>query len=175
MRINVKLVLDIDPHAAWRAVHSPAAFSELYGPLFTMSSMQGDLPTTWEPGSDVPVRLSLAGSVPLGAQLIHVSDRYTEDARGNVRILRDSGVPLTGPLATLRVWDHQMAIAPAPEDVSKTLWRERLVIAGPTAPLLWPALWSIWQWRTARLKALAPTWAHDLPVSDEAPDGTVQP
>ena len=46
--------------------------------------------------------------------------------------------------------------------LARTLWRDRLVIDGPTAPLLWPVLWGVWQWRGARIRALAPTWAHDL-------------
>jgi hypothetical protein len=89
-----------------------------------------------------------------------------------VRIFRDSGIPLTGPLASLDVWDHQMAIAPAPGDPGKTLWRDRLVIGGPTAPALWPVLWGMWQWRAARIRALAPTWAHDPESETEADRGT---
>ena len=66
---------------------------------------------------------------------------------GPVRIFRDSGIPLTGPLAALDVWDHQIAVAPAPGDPAKTLWRDRLVIGGAAAPPLWPVLWGMWQWR----------------------------
>ncbi len=162
MRILLKLVLDCDADAAWRAIHSPRALAELYGPLVDLSPMAAaGLPTALEPDADVPVRLALAGAIPLGAQLIHVSDRVVHEARGPVRILRDSGIPLTGPLASLDVWDHQMAVSVAPEDPSKTLWRDRLVIGGPTAVALWPVLWSIWQWRGTRLRQLAPTWAHD--------------
>ena len=69
----------------------------------------------------------------MGRQLIHASDRFVDEPAGRVRIFRDSGIPLTGPLASLDVWDHQMAISPAPGDPSKTLWRDRLVIGGPTA------------------------------------------
>jgi hypothetical protein len=42
------------------------------------------------------------------------------------------------------------------------------VIGGRTAPALWPGLWAAWQWRAARIRALAPTWAHD-PETDPAP------
>ena len=44
-----------------------------------------------------------------------------------------------------------MAVSPAPGDPPKTLWRDRLVIGGAIAPVLWPVLWSIWQWRGARI------------------------
>ena len=161
MRILLKLVIDCDADAAWRALHSPTAVAELYGPLMQMQPL-ADPPTSFETGTDAPVRLSVAGVVPVGSQLISVSDRETTDAAGaRVRIFRDSGMPLTGPLAALDVWDHQMAVSPAPGDPTRTLWRDRLVIGGRAAPLLWPTLWAAWQWRAARLRALAPTWAHD--------------
>lgn len=169
MRILLKLVIDCDADAAWRAVHSPRAVAELYGPMMDLSPLDPEgLPTTWEPGGDVPVQLALAGIVPMGRQLIHFSERTTQDSNGPVRIFRDSGIPLTGPLASLDVWDHQMAISPAPGDPTKTLWRDRLTIGGPTAFALWPMLWATWQWRAARIKAMAPTWAHDPELNREA-------
>jgi hypothetical protein len=85
-----------------------------------------------------------------------------------VRIFRDSGIPLTGALAALDVWDHQIAVSPAPGDPGRTLWRDRLVIGGAAAPALWPVLWAMWQWRQARIKALAPSWAYDLPAAEPA-------
>lgn len=169
MRILLKLVLDCDADAAWRALHSPRAIAELYGPVMQMNPMSpSGLPSSLEPGMDLPVALSVAGVVPVGQQLIHVSDRQTNDAHGPVRIFRDSGIPLTGPLAALDVWDHQMAVSPAPGDPTKTLWRDRLVIGGAVAPAMWPVLWATWQWRGARLRALAPTWAH---APETAPAG----
>ncbi|MGP3535901.1 hypothetical protein ACTU3I_13965 [Microbacterium sp. RD1] len=160
MRILLKLVIDCDADAAWRALHSPTAVAELYGPLLAMQPL-ADPPTSWDAGTDLPVQLSVAGAVPVGRQLISVTERETSDATGRVRIFRDSGIPLTGPLSSLDVWDHQMAVSAAPGDPGRTLWRDRLVIGGPTAALLWPVLWSTWQWRGARIRALAPTWAHD--------------
>jgi hypothetical protein len=169
MRILLKLVVDCDADAAWRALHSPRAVAELYGPLLDFDPLDPKgLPTTWSPGDDIPVQLSAAGVIPMGRQLIHTSDRFVEESHGRVRIFRDSGIPLTGPLASLDVWDHQMAISPAPGDPSKTLWRDRLVIGGPTALALWPVLWTIWQWRAARIRALAPSWAYDPGRADAA-------
>lgn len=165
MRIMLKLVLDCDADAAWRALHSPRAVAELYGPLLELEPMDpAGLPTALEPGADVPVRMRLGlGGIGIGVgdQLIHVSERTVADARGPVRILRDSGIPLTGPLAALDVWDHQMAVSPAPGDPTRTLWRERLVIGGAAAAPLWPALWAVWQWRAARLRHVAASWAHE--------------
>ncbi|WP_344060010.1 hypothetical protein [Microbacterium pumilum] len=162
MRILLKLVIDCDADAAWRAVHSPRAVAELYGPLLDMAPLDpGGLPTAWSAGDDIPVQLSAVGKVPMGRQLIHASERFADEPAGRVRIFRDSGIPLTGPLSSLDVWDHQMAISPAPGDPSRTLWRDRLVIGGSTAPALWPLLWTVWQWRAARIRAVAPSWAYD--------------
>jgi hypothetical protein len=172
MRIMLKFVIDCDADAAWRALHSPRAVAELYGPLLQMDPLAAEgLPTSLESGADVPVQLSIAGALPVGRQLIHVSERRVEEADGDVRILRDSGIPLTGPLAALDVWDHQMAVSPAPGDPTRTLWRDRLVIGGAAAPALWPGLWATWQWRGARIRALAPSWAHDpAPAPEPEPD-----
>ncbi|PZU39784.1 MAG: hypothetical protein DI573_06050 [Microbacterium sp.] len=174
MRILLRFEIDCDPDAAWRALHSPAVVAELYGPLLQMQPL-GALPTAWESGSDAAVQLSLAGALPMGRQLIQITDRVREDSRGRVRILRDSGIPLTGPLSALDVWDHQMAVAPASEDPARTLWRERLVIGGAAAPAFWPVLWTIWQWRAARIRALAPTWAFDPPTDATSPGDASHP
>ncbi len=160
MRILLKFVVACDPDAAWRALHSPRAVAELYGPLLDLQPL-APLPPTWEPGQDAAVGLFVGGLLPLGTQLIRIGERRTVEADGEVRILRDSGAALTGPLAMLDAWDHQMAVSPAPG--GGTLWRERLVIGGAAAPLLWPVLWATWQWRAARIRALAPTW--DDPAS----------
>lgn len=166
MRILLKLELDCTADAAWRALHSPRAVTELYGPLLDMAPMAASLPTSFEPGADVPVEIRALGLLPVGQQLIHASDRYTEDANGPVRIFRDSGIPLTGPLAALDVWDHQMAVSPLPGDPSRTLWRDRLTIGGIAAVPLWPMLWAAWQYRGIRLQALAPTWSYDPPAAE---------
>lgn len=168
MRILLKLVLDCDANAAWRALHSPRALAELYGPLVQLAPLTARPPSMIEPGMDVPVRVML-GPVALGDQLIHLSERFTDDRDGAVRIIRDSGMPLTGPLAALEVWDHQVAVSPASDAQSRTFWRERLVIGGAAAVPLWPVLWSAWQCRRIRLRQLAPTWAYDPDASDAEP------
>lgn len=170
MRVLLKFTIDCDPDAAWRALHSPRAVSELYGPMVDMEPMAPEgLPTTFSPGDDIPVQLTALGAIPLGRQLIHASERVVDEPAGRARIFRDSGIPLTGPLAALDVWDHQMAVSPVPGRPDQALWRDRLVIGGAAAPALWPMLWTVWQWRGARIRALAPTWAHD-PASDRASD-----
>jgi len=159
MRVMLRLTIDCDADAAWRALHSPRALAELDGPFVALASLD-DLPTSWSPGDDAVIDLAV-GPVPLGRQLIDISHVEREHRGQRVRILRDTGIPLSGPLAALDVWDHQMAVSPAPGDPGRTLWRERLVFGGRAAPALWPVLWAIWQWRAVRIRALAPTWAHD--------------
>ncbi|GAA4195822.1 hypothetical protein GCM10022219_21510 [Microbacterium oryzae] len=170
MRILQKLVLDCDVDAAWRALHSPAVLAELYGPLVRMRPLGADpLPLEWESGADAAVQLD-TGSISLGTQLIATVDR--EKNGGSVRILRDVGMPLTGPLASLDVWDHQMAVSATAD--GRTLWRERLTIGGRTAPLLWLPLWAMWQARAVRLRRLARSWAFDPELrkpADETAEG----
>lgn len=169
-RILLKFTVDCDVDAAWRALHSPHALAELYGPLVTIHPLD-PLPTMWRSGADAAVALRL-GPAPLGRQLIDVVDMARTVDGQPVRILRDAGMPLSGPLAALDVWDHQIAVSAAPSaapgDGARTLWRERLVIGGRAAPALWPVLWSAWQWRAARIRALAPTWSFD-PAADPTP------
>ncbi len=162
MRILLKLELDCTPDAAWRAVHSPTALGEIHGPLLRIHPL-GPLPTQWEPGEDAAIRYA-AGPIPLGSHLIRVAHRDAADANGPVRIFRDYGDALTGPLAVLDAWDHQMAVSAAPGGAGRTLWRERLVFTGAAAPALWPVLWGMWQWRAGHLRRLAPTWAFDPPA-----------
>lgn len=169
MRILLKLVLDCPPDAAWRALHSSRAIAELYGPLLEMSPLEAHPATSLEAGDDVPVQLRALGAIPVGRQLISVSERAAGDADGPVRIFRDSGIPLTGPLSALDVWDHQMAVSAVPGDPSRTLWRDRLVIGGAAALPLWPVLWATWQYRAMRLRALAPTWSYE-PEHDDGHD-----
>lgn len=157
MRVLLRLTIDCDVDAAWRALHSPHGLAELDGPFLTLASLD-ELPTSWTPGDDTVVDLAL-GPIRLGRQLIDISEAEREHGGQRVRILRDTGIPLSGPLAALDVWDHQMAVSAAPGN--RTLWRERLVIGGRAAPALWPVLWTAWQWRAHRIRTLAPTWAHD--------------
>ena len=90
----LKLVLDCDADAAWRALHSPRAIADLYGPFVDLAPMDAaGMPSRLEPGADVPVRMTIGAGAPggaggrggglsLGEQLIHVSERTVRDARG---------------------------------------------------------------------------------------------
>src|SRR3546814_15736285 len=113
MRILLKLVIDCDADAAWRAVHSPRAVAELYGPLLAMEPLAA-APTSWEAVTDLPVQLSLAGALPMGRPLISVSERETPDPHRRVRIFRERGIPLTGPLSGRARWDPPTCLCSPP-------------------------------------------------------------
>jgi hypothetical protein len=161
MRVLLKLILDCDPDAAWRAIQSPAVFREVSSPLFDFRPMQPEeFPTMWETGPH-PVRALAARSVPVGQQVIDISFPATRVP--DVRIMRDSGKGLSGLLALTTRWDHRMAISPDPAGTGKTLYRDQLIFdAGAIGPALWPTFWAFWQWRGAQLKRMAPSWASDI-------------
>lgn len=163
MKVLLKFEIDTDVDAAWHALRTPATLAEIYAPLITMEQLGDDgdeMDATTMPPS-LAVQLRLFGVIPIGRQLITVTTSARDFQGETVRVFRDSGIPLTGPLASLDVWDHQMALSPVPGDPSRTLWRDRLVVGGPAALLLWPTLWAMWQWRQRRIRSLARTWAHD--------------
>lgn len=168
MRVLLKEILDCPPDAAWRAIRSPAVFREVSSPLLAMESLEADgFPTLWEPGEH-PAMVRGLGLVPLGIQIIRLSE-VTDRADG-VRILRDTGRGISGPLAAVTRWNHQMAIAADPAGTGKTLYRDRLSFSAgnPAATLaLWPAFWTMWQWRMLQLRQTAPSWSHSLGVDAE--------
>jgi hypothetical protein len=153
MRVLLKAVLDCEPDAAWRAVRSPAVMREVAWPFLGFSSLDGEFPERWTPGPH-PVAVNALGLVPVGEQVIDISYRR----RGDADIQIDSGRGLSGTLELVTAWEHSIAISPA--SGGGTLYRDRLVVGvGPATLAAWPAYWTFWQWRLARLRRLAPTWA----------------
>jgi hypothetical protein len=165
MRVQLKLILDCEPDDAWRALRSPAVLHELYGPLLQLAP-DSPVPTLWEPGA-MNVTMKGAGVIPVGRQLIDLD--FDLKRMPGVRILVDSGRPLSGPLSLLDSWHHRMAVAPAPGAEGKTLYRDRLDVTGAAALPLWMPLWTMWQWRGVRLAQMAPNWAFE-PVPGEPSD-----
>lgn len=151
--MQLRLELDCPPDAAWDAVRSPRVLAEVYGPLVDLVPLDPPVfPEQWgEGGGEVRVALSaILGLVPLGEQRIRLS--FSE--RGDARVLEDSGAPVSGPLSLVTRWRHRMAVAPAPG--GRTLYRDRLDVgAGLATPVVWAALWVLWQWRGVRLRRLA--------------------
>lgn len=164
MRIRFTVELACPSDAAWEALHSPAAVAELYGPVFRLTGLD-PLPERFADGSRVRVRLALLGLVPLGSQLIAIDDVLPDGPDGSdrpdgptARTMRDAGRPLTGPMALISRWRHEMTVLPVPGDPDRSIWRDELRIGGAAAPLLWPALALVWRWRRARIRRLSRSW-----------------
>ncbi|MFN3707744.1 hypothetical protein [Microcella sp.] len=155
MRVTLDLILDCSPDAAWEAVHSPAVFRAVSGPWTTVESLEpGGFPERW-PGGDHRVKLRMLGVLPMGTQLIRLSD---EVAPG-VRTVHDTGGPLSGPMRVVRSWHHQMAISAAPGGDGRTQFRDTLTVtAGVLTPFVTAGFWVFWQLRARALKRLAPSW-----------------
>ena len=168
VKVLLKLILDCDPDAAWRALQSPTAFREVALPWLDFASDEpGGFPTTWG-GGEHRVAVRALGAFTVGTQAIRLDTlRSTDPRESATRILRDSGGGTGGLLGALPRLDHRMAIAPDPAGPDengrlRTLYRDRLIVrAGVLTPVAWYALWAFWQWRGVRLRALAPTWAYD--------------
>jgi hypothetical protein len=110
------------------------------------------------------------GVVPLGDQVIALE--FPGRRHEGVQIMRDHGAGLTGLSRIFTEWDHRIAISRHPDNPKKTLYREQLrYSAGPFTAAVWPGLWSLWQWRSARLKALAPSWSYRLGEPGAEPSG----
>ncbi len=155
MNIFLRLTLDCEPDIAWDALQRPDVFRAVSSPILTMKSLEtGGFPDHWTGEGPHRVRISLLGLIPMGTQTIDV--RFMERP-GGIRMMIDSGQALTGPLAVTHDWDHRMAVSPGPSN--QTLYRDRLVVrAGIMTPAIWLGMWVFWQYRAARLRALAPTW-----------------
>ena len=148
MRVQLSFPVACDADRAWSIVTSPEAAARAYAPLMAMESAT-QLPVRWRDGDEVVVRLRGARVIPLGSQRIAIRTRR----RGDTRILEDAGRPLTGPLAIIRSWRHRMAVTPL--DGGGSLYRDRLdVSAGLATPVVWLALWLVWQARGLRIRAV---------------------
>ena len=159
MRVTLDLVLDCPPDAAWEAVHSPAVFRAVSGPITRAESLEpSGFPERWSSGEH-RVRLTMLGVVPMGVQVIRLSDESRMLSDGSTeRIVHDSGAPLAGAMRIVRSWHHRMAISTAPG--GRTRFRDRLDVgAGLLTPFAAAGFWVFWQLRARQIKRLAPGWA----------------
>jgi hypothetical protein len=185
MRVLLKLVLDCEPDAAWRAIRSPSVLNAVSAPLTHFESLEPyGFPALW-PEGDHPVVMRAPGGITIGEQVIAISypqvgapgsgtrapaasgapaalgagalDAGSASTSSGVRLMRDAGRGLSGPLTLVDRWEHTMSVADAPG--GRTLYRDQLVFeAGALTPLLWPAYWAFWQWRALGIKRLASGW-----------------
>lgn len=154
VRIRIVFTADCAADAAWMAVHDPAVASELYAPLMQMRPERA-LPQRFGSGDEVRVTLRLLGVIPMGAQLIRIEDENPSHRLPDARTMRDAGRPLTGPLAMLAGWNHEITVWPSQ---TGAVWHDELTIRGWFAPLFFPVLAVMWRWRKSKLRRLARTW-----------------
>ena len=97
----LKLTLDCDPDAAWRALQSPTAFREVALPWLDFRSQEpGGFPTRW--GAEHRVQVKALGAFTVGTQAIRLDTlRSTDPREAGTRILRDSGGGTGGMLAAI--------------------------------------------------------------------------
>jgi hypothetical protein len=154
VRILLKFVLDCPSDAAWWALRSPAVFRAIGRPFVTFQSLEPDgFPDMWTPGIH-PVQAKAFRRLNLGEQLIDLSYPRRRDG---VRMEIDSGAALNGAASIITRWHHSMAVSATLD--GRTLYRDRLIFsAGPMTLLVWPVLWTFWQWRGRRIRQLSRDW-----------------
>lgn len=158
MRVRLDLLLDCPADAVWEAVHSPAVFLAVSGPITTAESLEpGGFPERW-PGGEHRVRLRMLGVLPMGAQVIRLRDETLLDG---TRIVHDEGGPVSGAMTVVTGWHHQMAIAPNPlSPETRTRFHDTLdVRAGLLTPVAWLGFAVFWRLRGRQIAKLAPGWA----------------
>lgn len=169
MLIRTECTLDCSPDAAWDALHRPEVAAQLYAPALQMRPSEA-FPIRFATGDRRTVELRLLGRWRLGTQLIEIEDwvptdpgtsegaETTDDAEpgASARAMRDRGRPLSGPLAALTLWQHQITILPAPG--SRAVWRDELSVGGAAAALFGPVLWLMWRVRRWKIRRLARSW-----------------
>jgi hypothetical protein len=144
MDIFLRLTLYADIDTVWDALSRPAQMRAAARPFIRVRSCEpGGFPSKWIPNTPHLVALSLFGVIPLGTQTVEA--QFVERP-GGVRMLVDSGAPMSGPLTRLKHWDHRMAVSPIND--RQTLYRDRLRIrAGWLTLPFWLGLWFMWQLR----------------------------
>jgi hypothetical protein len=155
MRVLLKLELDCDPDAAWRAIREPANLLRVVAPVLVMRSREpGGFPDEWQDGVPHEVELDALGVVPFGRQ--RIEPHFVERPDG-VRMVVDEGGGTSGFLGLVTEWQHTMAVSALPG--GRTSYRDRLrVAAGALTPVVWLSRWAFWQYRAIRLRSIARTW-----------------
>ena len=155
MRICVEFEIDCPVEAAWEALHSPRIVAELYAPLIRLVGPRA-MPERFTDGDRVRVSMKVFGVVPLGSQIIVIDNARSPQFADDARTMRDIGRPLTGPLALLSGWCHEMTVWTSRS--GRVVWHDELKISGVFAPAFWPVLAVMWRWRQYKLVRLARDW-----------------
>lgn len=167
MRVRLDLLLDCPADVAWEALHSPAVFRAVSGPITTAESLEPEgFPERWA-NTEHRVRLRMLGVLPMGSQVIRVRDETQLDG---TRIVHDEGGPVSGPMTLVTSWHHRMAVAPNPlSPETRTRFHDTLdVRAGLLTPFAWLGFAVFWRLRGRTIVKLAPGWAAQFGVAGGA-------
>jgi hypothetical protein len=155
VHVGLRIELDAPVDVVRDALRSPAVMVAVTRPFLVYRSLApGGFPERWTPGEPHPITARTFGLLPSGDT--HV-DLDLHDVDG-VPVQTDRGGGTSGLFARMTM-RHRMAATPLPD--GRTLLRDRLTYRTRPAALgvlLWPGMWVIWQWRAARMRALAPSW-----------------
>ncbi|MGR4009161.1 hypothetical protein FW756_01055 [Leucobacter sp. 1207-22] len=159
-RIRTVVLLDCSADIAWGAVHDPAVAAQLYRPMLQMRPKAGrQFPREFVSGSQIDVGIYFLGRFCVGSQRIAIEDSCQATCASAPRTMQDVGKPLSGPLALLRYWHHEISIKPASSYTS--IWKDELTVGGFFAPLFFVFLQGMWRWRGVKLRKLARLWAKE--------------
>lgn len=161
VKIKIQVHLECAADAAWRGLHSPAVAERLYLPLLRMKPQNGgSFPAQFSSGTSIEVKLLLFQVITVGSQRIMIEDLVMKDqGSGGLRTMRDAGRPLSGPLALVNSWNHEITVGPAGNE--RTLWSDELTVGGWFAPFAALILWPMWHWRGAKLKRISRDWKFE--------------
>lgn len=140
-------------------MHSPQVAASLYRPLLAMREVD-PFPSRLVTGSRVRAELRVFGVIPIGRQLINITDLGEEPVFGrtDVRTMRDHGRPLSGPLGLLATWNHEMTVWPRAGFDNQCVWNDELSVSGRWAPLFAIVLRVTWLARARKLRVIATQW-----------------
>lgn len=154
--VGLRIELDAPVEVVRDALSDPQVMVAVTKPLLVYRSLApSGFPGRWTDGAPHPITARVLGLLPAGDSHVDI-DRFTIDG---VPVQRDNGGGTSGLFARMDM-QHRMAATPLPG--GRTLLRDRLDyrMAPPLlAFAMWPGLWLTWQWRAARMRALAPSWA----------------
>lgn len=158
MHVGLRIVLNAPVEVVRDALLAPEVMVAVTRPMLVYRSLSAaGFPRRWTPGTPHPVRADAFGVLSSGRTRVDI-DLIEIDG---VPVQRDNGGGTSGLFARMDM-QHRMAATPLPD--GRTLFRDRLSYRTRPRPLgivLWPGLWVVWQWRAARMRALAPTWRLD--------------
>ncbi|WP_066517644.1 hypothetical protein [Curtobacterium ammoniigenes] len=153
--VGLRIELDAPVETVRDALADPRVMVAVTTPLLMYRSRAATgFPRRWTDGEPHPITARVFGVLPAGDSHVNIN-RFTLHG---VPVQRDNGGGTSGVFGRMDM-QHRMAASPLPG--GRTLLRDRLDYSMSPRLLayaMWPGLWVTWQWRAARMRALAPTW-----------------